>query len=143
VRRPARADRRHTVARISFHGALATVPGMGTQRGIARWLAGGAGMLGLVAALGLPAHASTPLTINFMVCQGLGANLMDCEVSVSGGSGDYTYHWSSTTDDSEETVFPCSTGFPPTGTESVTVTDTAGGSATTSRTYFCIGGPEA
>jgi hypothetical protein len=114
---------------------------MRTRR-IPRWLVAGAGVLGLVGMAATPAQASTPLTINFMICQGLGANLMDCEVSVSGGNGDYTYHWSSTRDDSEETVFPCSTGFPPTGTESVTVTDTAGGSASTSRTFYCIGGPE-
>jgi len=52
-----------------------------------RWLA--AGVLGSVAALGLaatPAHASA-LGINFMFCQGLGANLMECTVSVTGGTG--------------------------------------------------------
>lgn len=119
---------------------------MHSQRRILGRLAAGAGALGLIAALGLtnsaPAHASTPLTINFMFCQGLGANLMECDVSVSGGVGDYTYRWSSTTDDSDETVFPCSTGFPPTGTESITVTDSVGDTVSTSRGYTCIGGPE-
>jgi hypothetical protein len=120
---------------------------MRTQRRIARGPAAGAGVLGLAVAPGLtgttPARASTPLTINFIFCQGLGANLMEYDVSLSGGVGTYTYHWSSTTDDSDETVFPCSTGFPPTGTESITVTDSIGDSVSTSSGFTCIGGPQA
>jgi len=109
-----------------------------------RWLAAGAGALGVVAALGLatPAQASTPLTINFMFCQGLGANLMECTASVSGGVGSYTYHWSSVTDDSDDVVFPCSTGFPATEPESLTVTDSVGDSASVTRPATCLGGPE-
>jgi hypothetical protein len=103
-----------------------------------------AGVLGAVTALGLavtPAHAS-PLGITFMFCQGLGANLMECSVSVTGGVGSYTYRWSSTTEDSDDVVFPCSTGFPPTGTESLTVTDSVGDAVSVSRDFTCIGGPE-
>jgi hypothetical protein len=107
-----------------------------------RWLA--AGVLGAVAALGLaatPAHAST-LGITFMFCQGLGANLMECSVSVTGGTGSYSYRWSSTKEDSDDVVFPCSTGFPATGTESLTVTDSAGAAVSISRNFTCLGGPE-
>ena len=117
---------------------------MTTQRKSPRWSAAGAGVLAVVAALGLatPAQASTPLTINFMFCQGLGANLMECTASVSGGVGTYTYHWSSVTDDSDDVVFPCSTGFPATEPESLTVTDSVGDSASVTRPATCIGGPE-
>ena len=118
---------------------------MRKKRRTTRCLTAGAGVLGLVAALGLaapPAQASTPLTINFMFCQGLGANLMECTASVSGGVAPYTYHWSSVTDDSDDVVFPCSTGFPPTEPESLTVTDAVGASAAVTRDATCIGGPE-
>jgi hypothetical protein len=109
-----------------------------------RWSAATAGVVGLAAALGVgvPAHATTPLSIAELVCIPQGANLMECFVEAAGGVQPYVYHWSTTAEDNDDVIFGCSTAFPPTGTASITVTDAAGGSVSGSRDYTCVGGNE-
>jgi hypothetical protein len=106
-----------------------------------RWLAAAAG---IAAALGVvaPAHAGPPLSISVLACIPQGANLMECFVSASGGAAPYSYHWSTTAEDNDDIIFGCSTAFPPTGSASVTVTDSAGGAVSGTRGYTCVGGNE-
>jgi hypothetical protein len=106
-----------------------------------RWLAGGAAVLSLgsMLALATPAHATAALTINFVVCAEVEGNLIECDISVSGGVQPYSYRWSSTTEDSDDVAFLCFSAGPATFTESVTVTDAAHATASTTRQYVCPG----
>jgi hypothetical protein len=90
-----------------------------------RRTAAAVGMVGLAAArgIGVPAHASTPLGIQELVCIPQGANLMECFVEATGGDAPYV-------------------AFPTTGTASITVTDAAGAAVSGSRGYTCVGGNE-
>ncbi|HEX4725653.1 MAG TPA: hypothetical protein VH333_24290 [Pseudonocardiaceae bacterium] len=149
---------RMTASHARTAGYLGAAPGlaapnrmigdfMNKQRRTRRWSAGGAAVLsiGSMLALATPAPASTEraaaaaLTINFVVCAEVEGNLIECDISVGGGVQPYSYRWSSTTEDSDDVAFECFSAGPATFTESVTVTDAAHATASTTRPYFCPG----
>jgi len=96
---------------------------------------------GLVGALLLPttsASAAGPLGVT-MLCESLGGSRIDCETNVSGGVAPYTYVWSLGPQfHGSSASFGCSPGHSVTVT--VTVTDSVGSSASTTRSPFCRGG---
>ena len=98
-------------------------------------IAGAAGSMILTAG---PANATGLSTSIGCVAQGAGA--MECFATTTGGVPPYTYHWNVSPSTSSEISFFCGSR-PVTVTVTETVTDTTGLTGSTTRSFYCPGGP--
>jgi hypothetical protein len=113
---------------------------------IARRVATGVGVAALTGGLlmvAAPANADTTLTVN-VECGGVGANLLECHATPSGGVAPYRYSWTRSSTRTDDAFVGCNPGQfgGGVGTGTVTVTDAAGTRVTqTSAPALCLGGP--
>jgi len=103
-------------------------------------LAAAAAAGGPSAATAAPAPRASTLTIDYLYCISLGHGRLDCEYSISGGSGTVTTHWIPTPTfgggpTGSTAVIPCNPYQYRTVT--LTVTDTNGGNAFASTQGYC------